>query len=90
VIGCEALASSHAVGCLDWILGIISSQKRWSGLGTHAAQGDGVPPSLEVVQSHVDVGFRHMLGSIMWWVDVVVWKVFSNLHDSMKHLSFVY
>lgn len=49
-----------------------------------------MPPSLEVVQSHVDVGFRHMLGSIMWWVDVVVWKVFSNLHDSMKHLSFVY
>lgn len=78
------------MGYLDWILGIISSQKRWSGLGTHAAQGDGVPPSLEVVQSHVDVGFRHMLGSIMWWVDVVVWKVFSNLHDSMKHLSFVY
>lgn len=71
-------------------MGIISSQKRWSGLGTHAAQGDGVPPSLEVVQSHVDVGFRDMLGSIKWWVDVVVWKVFSNLHDSMKHLSFVY
>ena len=71
-------------------MGIISSQKRWSGLGTHAAQGDGVPPSLEVVQSHVDVGSRDMLGSIKWWVDVVVWKVFSNLNDSMKHLSFVY
>ena len=43
-------------------------------------------PSLEVFQNHVDVALRTWSAGMVgvgWWLDQVILKVFSNLHDSV-------
>ena len=75
-----------------WILGEMSSQKEWWGSGT-AAQGGGAVTVPGGVQEACRCGFEgHGLVGVVgmgWWLDYMIWRVFSNFNDSMKCLIIV-
>lgn len=85
VIECKAMASSCTSGCLDRILGRISSQKgRWgTGTGYQGKWWNLLPwrCSGDMWTWHLGTWFRDGLIVLGGWLDLLILRAFSNIND---------
>lgn len=88
VIGCEETASICTRGGLDWISGRVSSQKGWLGIGMGCpGKWWGCHPFRylrDVWMQLVGTRFSSQLVVLGGWLNLMIFRVFSNLNDSMR------